>query len=437
MRSLFVVILILLCSCANLSNRTNPRSPSSDNALSCSSATDHFRPLPENFSSRLEAFNEDEQSALVSHLSLFTKSKEQALFLDYIDYLTTRKPANITKDIERTPLLKGEDWHSQKSFKKFSKRIKKFQKIEKEIEQKIKKEKGLNPNEVQTRVSSELEKYKKLYTGCHTKAMTQEHKAGGKTFTYFMMSTSAISSGAFYAWSNRNDEEFGSESFFKKMGYEMSADAIWAFLASKIFGDPEGNFLIQSLKLYASDNLLVLVDALVWEKAFGEGENEALKRLEELYENPNFKQDLEKLVAYLERDKFMDKFKDRFEKALIALNLSKEDPNIDWSKLTKDDLGDEEVKELLMKAALIEMYEEDERELSLGTYGADRYAFYSAVGIPSMFIDGAVTGTIYKIMCMAPYNKTKAFTMGALVFTVYSVIFDYIVYPARKKAIGE
>ena len=34
-----------------------------------------------------------------------------------------------------------------------------------------------------------------------------------------------------------------------------------------------------------------------------------------------------------------------------------------------------------MKAALMEMYEEESGDLSLGTYGADRWGYYSGLGI--------------------------------------------------------
>jgi hypothetical protein len=268
--------------------------------------------------------------------------------------------------------------------------------------------------------------------------MTQEHKAGGKAFTYFTISIAAASSGAFYTYANYDDPEFLTKEFFGKMSYEMLGDGLWAALASWVFKDPKGTFLSKSVKMYLADNMLIMADGLTWQQIFAEGEEDASKRIDELKKNPEFKTEMQKLVKLLERDKFMDKVSKKFGEVLIQLKLKEPEAlGIDWEGIELEDLEKPEVQNQLMKAALMEMYESESGELSLGTYAGDRWGFYSGIGLPFMFIDTVVTSAIYQTMCMAPMNPKAAIIKASLIFTAYSIFYDTIAYPMRKKLIGE
>ena len=101
------------------------------------------------------------------------------------------------------------------------------------------------------------------------------------------------------------------------------------------------------------------------------------------------------------------------------------------------DLEDPNVQDDLIRAALISMYEGEKGELSLGSYGLDRYAYYSVIGVPFMFLDGLVSISIYQTMCMAPLNPKMAVLKSALIFSAYSVFYDMINYPLREKMIHQ
>lgn len=346
---------------------------------------------------------------------------------DYLLYVSTLFPHQKKKALSNMDDLYNGSWQSAKEFKKFRKVQKKFDDFYAKKLKKMSAEDALK----------ETDKFKRLYKGCNTKGLTQEHAEGGKAFTAFTISIAALSSGAFYTYSNHDDPEFLTKEFFGKLTYEMVGDGLWAALASWIFKDPEGTFLGKSLKMYLSDNALIFADALTWEQLFSEGDTEAKERLEKLKNDPEAQKDLEKLITLLKRVKFMDKMKDKFGELLVQLKMKDKENEFNLDEITLEDLEDPQVQELLMEAALMEMYEDESGEMSLGTYGADRYAFYSMIGIPFMFLDTFVTTRIYQTMCMAPLNPKMAILKAALIFTAYSIFYDTIVYPMRKTLIGE
>lgn len=391
---------------------------------------------------------EEEVEIFFNSLSVLPNGpKRYQLVMEYVQYTDTLFPKGTKKALALSHHLMDGSWRTHKGFKKFINRQKKFHNFfEKNIGKQLKKIQKESPEltERQAKVAArkaareKADQFKQLYRGCYTKGMTQEHKAGGKAFTAFTISIAALSSGAFYTYANHDDPEFLTAEFFGKMGYEMVGDGLWAALASWIFKDPEGGFLAKSLKMYASDNVLIAADGLTWEKLFAEGEEDALARIEELKNDPNFKEEMTKLVAHLERNKFMDKVKAKFGELLQEVRgKDDENLNIDWDDITIEDLEKPEVQEALMEAALVEMYEEESGELSLGTYGADRWGYYSMIGIPFMFLDTIVTTKIYHTMCMAPLNPKAAILKASLIFTAYSIFYDTIAYPMRKRLIGE
>ena len=211
----------------------------------------------------------------------------------------------------------------------------------------------------------------------------------------------------------------------------MAADGIWAFLASVIFKDPTGSFLGKSLKMYMADNTLVAADAFTWEALFGEGEEAAKAEIERLLKDKDAQEELLKLNEALQRESFYDLVKAKFASTLGTLR--------ERTDLTDEelDLEDPNVQDDLIRAALISMYEGEKGELSLGSYGLDRYAYYSVIGVPFMFLDGLVSISIYQTMCMAPLNPKIAVLKSALIFSAYSVFYDMINYPLREKMINQ
>lgn len=392
--------------------------------------------------------DEDELEVLFNSLESLPKNQKSLKLLDeYFAFTATQFSKQKKKTLSNASSLFDGSYLESPKFKNFRNRQRKFasfeeKSIQKELDKIIKEKPDLSSEKAKKLAKQtareQAEKFKKLYRGCHTKGMTQEHKAGGKAFTYFTISIAAASSGAFYTYSNYDDPEFLTKEFFGKMSYEMLGDGLWAALASWVFKDPKGTFLSKSVKMYLADNMLIMADGLTWEQLFAEGEEDANKRIQELKENPEFKTEMQKLVKVLERDKFMDKVSEKFGEVLIQLKLKEpKDLAIDWAGIEVDDLENPEVQNQLMKAALMEMYEAESGELSLGTYGSDRWGFYSGLGLPFMFLDTFVSSTIYQTMCMAPMNPKAAIIKASLIFSAYSIFYDTIAYPMRKKLIGE
>lgn len=390
----------------------------------------------------------DELTILLESLPSLQNEKLE-LFEDYLAYAKTLFSKGRKKALADVEVLMEGDFLSYKPYKTFNERRAKFASFyTKEEERILKKLKKERPNISERRLSKEVkkqaaerrDKFKRLYNGCHTKGLTKEHKAGGKAYTLFTIGLASLSSGVFYTASNYEEEDFLTSEFFGKLSYEMATDAIWATMASFIFKDPEGSFLGKSIKMYLADNSLIVADALTWEALFGEGEEEAKKKIEMIRNSSEFQKEIVALAEHLKRDKFMDKVKDRFGKIVNAFRSENtKDPNLelDWENIKHEDLDNEEIQEQLIEAALISMYEEEKGEMSLGSYSGDRYAYYSAVGLPFMFLDTFVATKIYQTMCMAPMNPKKAVLTAGLIFSAYSVFYDVINYPLRKNTINQ
>ncbi len=366
-------------------------------------------------------------------LKVKKKASQEKLKKDYKAFVSTlfpREKERASKELEE--LIKGKP--RGKYAKKFLSRQKKFdQYYENTLKNLQKKYPNRDKRSLQKLAIQKTSRYQKIFNGCHTKGMTEEHKVGAKAFTAFTIGISSVSSGAFYTYQSSDDEDFLTKDFYGKLGYEMVADGIWAFLASMIFKDPTGSFLGKSVKMYFADNSLVAADAFTWEALFGEGEEAAREEIERILSSPEKKAELEKLNAALKREAFFDRVKEKFIQ-IIGSDIPNEDLDFTNENL---DLEDPEVQDQLMEAALISLYEGEKGEVSLGSYGLDRYAYYSGVGIPFMFLDAIVSLTIYKTMCMAPLNPKMALAKSALIFSAYSVFYDMINYPLRERLINQ
>ena len=431
MRFLFV-FLILLCSCSSSLKRSLSSVPTGDS--SCFSLMARSVKIYQDQKKLKEKYARFNQSTLNKYYEMkksFPKSYDPSVQDEYLTFVNTLFSKDMARALEELPsVLRGEG--KGKFALAFVKRQKKFKSYDIKTAKKLKKKYPEKSEEAITRLSRiQGSRYRKIINGCHTKGITQEHKAGGKAFTLFTMGISSTSSGAFYTYSSSDDEDFLSRDFFGKLGYEMAADGIWAFLASVIFKDPTGSFLGKSLKMYMADNTLVAADAFTWEALFGEGEEAAKAEIERLLKDKDAQEELLKLNEALQRESFYDLVKEKFASTLGTLR--------ERTDLTDEelDLEDPNVQDDLIRAALISMYEGEKGELSLGSYGLDRYAYYSVIGVPFMFLDGLVSISIYQTMCMAPLNPKMAVLKSALIFSAYSVFYDMINYPLREKMINQ
>jgi len=465
--SLLLILTLFIGSCSTTPDYVSRGMAAASGGMCLSLVNDILGDRPKTISeglSRLEApaslkkkyaklidesdLTKEEMNILFESLPSLSKDKVE-LFEDYLTYAKTLFPKGRKKALADIEVLMEGDFLNYKPYKTFNERRSKFASFySKEEERILKKLKKERPNVSERRLAKEAkkqagergDKFKRLYNGCHTKGLTKEHKAGGKAYTLFTIGLASLSSGVFYTASNYEEEDFLTSEFFGKLGYEMAADAIWATMASFIFKDPEGSFLGKSIKMYLADNSLIVADALTWEALFGEGEEEAKKKIEMIRNSPEFQKEIVALAEHLKRDKFMDKVKEKFGKVVNAFRSENENETaleIDWENIKPEDLDDEEVQEQLIEAALISMYEEEKGEMSLGSYSGDRYAYYSAVGIPFMFLDTFVATKIYQTMCMAPMNPKRAVLTAGLIFSAYSVFYDVINYPLRKHTINQ
>ena len=269
-------------------------------------------------------------------------------------------------------------------------------------------------------------KYKRLQHACYSKRATPEKQVSSKSFVRFTTGLGFLSASSSYAYAHWDKEK--DQKWFEKFGYEVGVVVSYYWVMSKILSRSDNTFSQQLLKAYLVDIAIGGVNAKTYAYLFGTSREEAEKRLQEMYSDPNFKN----RVSDLE-----ERFKDITDQELLAKELSNLLPNN--STITPTDIENEDnLKELLINSILLEEYKINEGKLIVtGDTAKDRFVFdriWNLVAIPRyMFFQYL----ILKNLCI---NQDKPFVAYSKALAIYSferVIFDPIYYTLRNYSIGQ
>lgn len=317
-----------------------------------------------------------------------------------------------------------------------SKYVKKFIQHEKKIQEKSIAKK-LNPEQTQ--------RYQELYYGCRALRPNEVNKNAARDFKRFNLSLNLGTLGASYAFYNM-DKDINGE-WFAKLGYDVGITLLFSYVGGSIQTKATDTQIVKSLKSYFMGRIMGFTDVAIYDPIFNKEREKAEERIEELKKNPEYKAEIEKLLkTYNERGLYR-KYKAELISALkhlpetISLGVkgkSVDENNVDWNNLTPADLDRPEVQEILILAAMAQVYEEGKGQwIDTGDTGLDRYAFntvFYAAQIPKSIAQNFIT---YRMLCMGQDNAKLSFTKAVLFNVSTNFIVNQGLYGYREKAINQ
>jgi hypothetical protein len=317
-----------------------------------------------------------------------------------------------------------------------SKYIKKYLKSEKTISKKVKAKKLTS--------ADELERFHELYYGCRSFHPNEVNKAATKKFKKFNVGLSLGTLGFSYSYYNM-DKEMNAE-WFEKLGYDIAVSLLFSYYGNKAQTKVTDTQLTKTLKNYLFGRFLSLTDVLIYDPLFNNERDLAEKRIEAMKKSPIDQQEIKSLLeSYEERGlyrKFKNEIVSQFKKLPFNANLgvsgnSIDENNIDWNNIQKSDLDRPVVQEVLVAAAMAQVYEQAHGEwIETSDVGLDRYTFntlFYGAQMPRSFIQSYIT---YQMLCMGQDNTKVSFTKAVLFNLTSSFIVNHALYGYRLKAIG-
>ncbi len=365
-------------------------------------------------------------------------------------YVATLTPP---KQLEARALMS--QMHAPNSSEKI---IKRFQKIEKKITHKEKtyrarmikrvqkKRPELEVTEVvalaERKTSQYMRSYRRLSFECRSRTWNPTRKKAAATFKKFTIGIGIASSFGGMAYANRDRDL---EDWIGQFGYETVMGIVTGNIASRIVSNPADSELAKALKKYFFSRASGLVDMGLYGLLFGSDEAEAQARLDQVLNDPERAERLRELQRLFEDQHLYQRLRADFIGALRSLGetvgLDQAPPidlGVDWGALTDADLEREDVQDVLLAAAVAEMYAEGQGEMIVsGNVGSDRYLFHAAYGAIMLPKDMLTTTWIYNILCLGMAQPKTALLKATGVYVINRLISDQLYYAVRRSAINQ
>ncbi len=375
--------------------------------------------------SELKTINE----ALLMHKNLVSVN-EVKKYLTYVLSVSDKKRQSALLDLSQLG-----QWESP------SPHIKKFLEIEKKITKKIIAKKITDPK---TQV-----RFTELYYGCHALRPNEVNKSAAKDFKRFNFALSLGTLGASYAFYNM-DKDINAE-WFSKLGYEVGVTVLFTYVGGNIQTKATDTQIVKSLKSYFMGRIMGTTDILVYDPLFNDERNKADEKILQIQKikesDPEFQKQIKSLEASYKERGIYRQLKDQLVSTLkklpegLSLGVSGksiDDNGINWNNLTHKDMDRPEVQEVLVAAAMAQIYQENKGEwIETSNAGVDRYVFNSifyGMQIPKSIIQNFIT---YQILCMGQDNPKMSFGKAVLFNVTANFIVNQVLYGQREKAINQ
>jgi len=396
-----------------------------------------------------------------------TQKKAEELFY-YLSYATSFHEKRKLQVLSDLKFVKNGRKNKSKRYDDFLKSRDKFKKYElKELEKiklKYKLDTDLSDLKIQRLAKKEAkvarESFENLSYACHAKVKTADNAIASKRFQKFALVVTPISTASMFTFANREElaDAYNKEdqermnTWFKKLGYEVVLMSTLNMILAKIMSEPTGSYFSKVWKGAVSDISLIKVDSIIYEKVFSASEADLQKKFDNLKNNPEYKKMLVELDEMLNKGNAYQEFKDNmFNTVKSVLSFGKNegeakiDTKIDLTKFSKEELEDPQVKDAILKAITIQMYEEDKGPegdalaslIHTGNKGEDRMFFFMEVAPIYHTINVGVAALIYNTICMGKNNPAKAFRHAAMIYAAWSFGYNLFEFSSRQHQIGQ
>ncbi len=296
--------------------------------------------------------------------------------------------------------------------------------------------------------------YSELYHSC--RALTPNSKNANAASSYknfsMVLGLGTLASGyALYNMDREKDLEW-----FMRLGYDVAYTVIDSMVGARIqiaHGDSQ---IVKTFKNYFFGRAMGATDVVVFDPLFSnerEKANGRISRLKEIKEQGELQIEVDELLKTLQSQSLYRKYKqDLILKLKAALKESKSflslgvderitsiPGTVDWNRIMLADLDRPEVQEVLVLAAMNEIYQQNAGDyIVTGDTGIDRYTFNSMfsliVRVPKNFVQAFWT---FNILCMGQDRPHVAFTKAVLMNVTANFAFNQLFYYTREQAINQ
>jgi hypothetical protein len=298
--------------------------------------------------------------------------------------------------------------------------------------------------EIARREAKEMtELYSNLKYSCRSTKPTAESKQAAKSTSKFFMGMGISATAGTYAYANW-DKDKTKFDWYGKLGHDLAWKFIFQYGYNAVMTDQAATFLKKNLSLHIFYTPADYIEAAMYEKEFGEENSFLTEEYERMLEarkleDPAFVEEYNKMMSSLNNEYFFEKVK-RYSKDLFtgeeSLPKNEFDEILSLEDISVGDLEDEEMKERLMEAVTLKLYDENSGNVKLGSHTLDRYLFvrtYDVVDVPKSLLMGL---WIYKTMCMGGMNMKAAITQASIIYAIDQVVGKFIYYQIRRDAIN-
>jgi drug/metabolite transporter superfamily protein YnfA len=368
-------------------------------------------------------------------------------FVSYLHFASAYKDKKRLFIFRDLPL-----YFSQEPNKKLAKRFQRFEKkfdaYEKQVlkrkRRKYTKSLELDEAEIEKLAISEAKVARRVYQNityaCRARGDNIVKSKSAKHGMALFMGLGLTSVTGAYMINNWDKEKDGA--WFGNLGWDIATILAYNYLFAKILGNTESGFWGKAFYSYGLYAKLDIINAVFYAQVFGVSHKEAEARLKKLHENPLWREEVQKYLEYLDKQNTWDLYRKNFSHAIRETSAEPDSRSVevvaDPTRLTREDLNDEGIKEALLRAISLSIYEEKSGEwIKTGHIGLDRYLFHRAfdvVGAPKDLVAGVL---IFHTLCSHMYNPKKALALALTIYVVDKTTSDIMYYYSRRRAIDQ
>jgi hypothetical protein len=373
----------------------------------------------------------------------------RANILDYLVF--AQKDKKSTQALTNFAELNSESPSSSvvKTYQKLQKKAdreeeKQYKKLLKEFSGQAQR---LTDGQIKLKARRASKAYRLRYTNnrnaCRAKGTNATKIAAAKTYTKFTIQIGLVSSVIGYTTSHWDDDK--DLAWFHQLFYELGFGIVSGKIKSKVISHPTDGLAVKTIKNYVVGRSLSFLDSRLYSLQFDASKDVAKAKLEKLIKSEIFNQRIKNLAAIYNDKSAPHKWRDDFfnNAAKFLKNTTGIDRvplttnDLDWSKISVNDIENPKVRALILKTLLFEQYKKEQAFFKMGDKGWDRFTFHSLYSMAALPHDMPKELIIYSILCNGALNPKKALLQALLIYTVDRLIMDQVYYGVRKKAIDQ
>lgn len=284
--------------------------------------------------------------------------------------------------------------------------------------------------------------YERLYYACRNTVKTPDNPASEtKMLTWAITAGGVGSTMATYSVVNWDKEK--DANWYKELVFVIGMSLVLNYINGRyILANPSLSPWTQRLPL--TMGVVAAQDigtTALYGLLFSTGDDELLRRLEEIERTGEFDQFKRELLEVIEQNQLFDKHREATE-ALFA-RIRPEDPGnlaplteAEIEDLRFEDINVDESIHLFLDALAQYEYEQNKGPLSLGSKTYDRYAFHRMLDLGFMPLSILSSLIMYKQICMAP-NPKVGMAKAVATFMGAKLFMDALYFYSRRHVIGQ